>query len=335
MHGIGRRRFLVAAGALAAAPLARAQSGKRLPTLGILSFQNRRTRKFIADNPFSNRLRALGWFEGRTLAIERAYTEGRDDLLPAAAARLVGARVDVIWAIGPEAAIAAARATKTVPIVFWGVPFPVEQGLIDSFARPGRNVTGVAWYAGPGVDAKQLEILREIAPHAKRLAYLVVPRAGASVGGGKVAYPPDFGSAAASLGFDMREYPIATGADLEPAFAAILAWKAQALVVAGTILTVRERKRIVDFANRNRLPSAFRGREFTDVGGLAAYSSVTAPALERCAELIDRILRGARPADLPVDIPRDYELTLNLKTAKTLGLEIPQPLLLRANRVIE
>lgn len=335
MHRIGRRWFLVAAGALAASPLARAQPGGRLPTLGILSFQRRRPQSFIADNPFSNRLRALGWVEGRTLTIERAYTEGRDDLLPAAAERLVGARVDVIWAIGPEAAVAAARATKTVPIVFWGVPFPVEQGLIDTIARPGRNVTGVAWYAGPGVDTKQLEILKEIAPRAKRLAYLTVPTAAASVGGENVAYPTDFRSAAVALGLEMHEFPVATVQDLEPAFAAILAWNAQALVVAGTIFTVGERQRIVDFANRNRLPSAFRGREFTEVGGLAAYSAVTAPTLERCAELIDRILRGARPADLPVEIPRDYELTLNLKTARTLGLEVPRSLHLRANRVIE
>jgi len=335
MRRIGRRRFLVAAGALAAAPLARPQPGKRLPTLGILSFQKRPPPEFIADNPFSNRLRALGWVEGRTIAIERAYTEGREDLLPAAAERLVDARADLIWAIGPEAAVAAARATKTVPIVFWGVPFPVEQGLVETIARPGRNVTGVAWYAGPGVDTKQLEILREIAPHAKRLAYLVVPTAGASVGGGKVAVPTVFRPAAAALGFELRDFSIATAQDLEPAFASILAWKAQALVVAGTILTVRERNRIVDFANRHRLPSAFRGRVFTEAGGLAAYSIVSPPTLERCAELIDRILRGARPAELPVDIPRDYELTLNLKTARTLGLEIPRPLLLRANRVIE
>lgn len=330
-----RRRLILAAAALAAAPLARGQPASRIPTLGILSFQKRPPQQFIADNPFSNRLRALGWIEGKTLAIERAYTEGRDDLLHAAAEKLVASRADVIWAIGPEAAVAAARATKTVPIVFWGVPYPVEQGLVDTIARPGRNVTGVAWYAGPGVDTKQLEILREIAPHAKRLAYLTVPTAAASVGGGGVAVPQVFRPAAESLGFEMREFPIARAVDLAPALAAILAWRAQALVVAGTILTVAERQRIVDFANRNRLPSLFRGRVFTEAGGLAAYSAVNAPTLERCAELVDRILRGARPAELPVDIPRDYELTLNLKTARTLGLEFPQSLLLRASRVIE
>jgi putative ABC transport system substrate-binding protein len=330
-----RRRFLIAAGAMAAAPLARPQDRRRLPVLGILSSQHRPPASFISNNPFSNRLRALGWIEGQTLAIERAYGEGREERLPGLAEELARKRVDVIWAIGPEAAVAAARATRSIPVVFWGVPFPVEQGLVDTIASPGRNVTGVAWYAGPGVDTKRLEALREIAPHAKRLAYLNVPTAGATVSGDKLVVALVFRHAAALLGFEIHDFPVATAADLQPAFDAILAWGAQALVVSGTIMTLRERHRIVAFANRHRLPSCFTGREFSDAGGLVSYAIVSAPTLERCAEQIDQILRGARPAELPVDIPQHYELILNLKTANALGLTIPQSLLLRADRVIE
>jgi putative ABC transport system substrate-binding protein len=331
---IERRRFLLAAGALAAAPLARAQDRDRLPVLGVLSAQPRPDPKVIADNPFTNRLRELGWIEGRTLAIERAYGQGREDALPALAEGLVRKRVDVIWAIGPEAALAAARATKSIPIVFWGVSFPVERGLVESLARPGRNATGVAWFAGASVDAKRVQVLREMTPQARRLAWLRAWTVGFKVDGTRLDLDV-FDSAAKEHDFELRRFTVTSASDFEGAFKDMLAWKAEAMVAAATTLTVREMPRIVDFANRNRLPASYGSGMFTEAGGLMSYGSKGLPPFSRCAEQVDLILRGANPADLPVDIPRDYELVINLRTAKAIGLTIPQSLLLRADRVIQ
>lgn len=334
MRRIERRRFLLAAGAMAAAPLARGQNRDRLRVLGVLSPQPQPDAKYIADNPFTNRLRELGWSEGRTLAIERAYGQGREDLLPALAEALVRKRVDVIWAIGPEAAIAAARATKSIPIVFWGVSFPVERGLVGSLARPGGNVTGVAWFAGASVDAKRVQVLREMVPPAKRLAWLRAWTVGFTVDGRRLDLDV-FDSAAAAHGFKLRRFTVASASELEGAFAEMLGWQSEAMVAAATTLTFREMHRIVDFANRNRLPAGFGSRTFTEAGGLMSYGSKGLPPFSRCAEYVDLVLRGADPADLPVDIPRDYELVVNLKTAKAIGLTVPESLLLRADRVIQ
>jgi len=164
MGQVQRRQFLMAASALLASPLARAQAPAKLPTLGILSPSPRHVPRTMANN-----LRELGWSEGKTYLVERALGAGNMDRVPELAAMLVAKKVDVIWALGPEAAVAAARATTTIPIVFWGVAYPVEQGLVDSYAKPGRNATGVAWSTGQ-VYAKRIQLLREIAPNAPRLA---------------------------------------------------------------------------------------------------------------------------------------------------------------------
>jgi putative ABC transport system substrate-binding protein len=332
---IERRRFLIGAGALAAAPLVRGQ--RRLPVLGILSPNRLPPPTFLANNPFINRLRALGWSDAQTLTIERAYGEGREEALPSLAEALVRKRVDVIWAVGPEAAVAAARATRSIPIVFWGVALPVEQELVDSLARPGRNVTGVSWYQGPGVDMKRLEALREIASAAKRLAHLYVPTAGATVSGQPLRSPGIalFAKAAESLGFHIRRFDVSTEPELKLAFSDILDWNADALTSAATTLTSRERGSIVDFANRNRLPAGYGNKVFAEAGGLISYGATDGSSFPRCAEYVDMILRGAAPIELPVDIPRDYELVLNVKTAKALGLDVPRSLLLRADKVIE
>ena len=330
-----RRRLILAAAALAAAPIVRGQ--RRLPVLGILSPHHLPPPTFLANNPFSNRLRALGWSEAQTLTIERAYGEGREDALPSLAEALVRKRVDVIWAVGPEAAVAAARATKSIPVVFWGVALPVEQELVDSLARPGRNVTGVSWYQGPGVDMKRLEALREIASEAKRLAHLHVPTAAATVSGQPHRSPAiaPFAEAAGAMGFLIRRFDVTTVSELRAAFGDIVAWNPDALTSAATTLTFRERGSIVDFANRNRLPAGYGNRVFAEAGGLMSYGAADGLSFPRCAEYVDMILRGATAAELPVEIPRDYELVLNLKTAKALGFTVSQPLLLRADRVIE
>jgi len=329
-----RRAFLVAAGALTAAWLdAPARAAEKVAVLGILSPHPKPSAAVIANNPFNNRLRMLGWSEGATLRIERAYGEGREDRMPALAAELVAMKVDVIWAVGPEAAIAAARATRSIPIVFWGVALPVEQGLVASLARPGRNVTGVAWYAAGAVDLKRIQYLKEIAPNARRLAHLTVPSAARTVAGGSVLGRTE--ETTRALGLEYRRFEVLNPADFAPRFAEIAQWGADAMLVAGTTLTVREAKRIVDFARQHRLADAYTLRSFVEIGGLIGYAIVIEPTFARCADYIDRILRGAKPADLPVDLPSEYTLAVNLKTARDLGLSVPQSVLLRADQVVE
>ena len=331
-----RRRFLLASGALLAAPIiARAQAPKRLPVLGILSPHPKQPPEELAKNPLRARLRELGWIDGKTLLIEDAYGEGREDRLPELASALVANKVDVIWTLGSEAAVAAARATATIPIVFWGVPYPIEQGLINSYARPGRNATGVAWSASPEIESKRLEFLHEIAPAAKRLAVISVPTMIATVGGGLAKSQSSIASTAQKMGYERRVFPVEKPDDFEPAFAAILAWSAQAILVAGATLTLRAKQKLAEFAIHNRLPSAFSLRDFVEAGGLVSYAIDWRPTFAQTAGYVDRILRGAKPAELPVDLPSRYELAVNLRTAKALGLKVPQSILLRADRVIE
>ena len=331
-----RRRFVALIGGALAAPVSLAQKPSKLPTLGILTPQPRETPEQRARSPVRARLKQLGWVPGETVEMDRPDAEGREERLPAMAEELVRKRVDVIWALGPEAAVAAARATQTIPIVFWGVGYPVEQGLVDSLARPRRNATGIAFTTGPELSTKVLEYLKEIAPAAKRLAVVVTPSALATVEGDLfVGARPMIQTAAQHLGVEHRVHEIAKVEDFDSMFAAIQASRAQALFVPGTTLTFRERQRFVDFANRNRLPSAFNQREFVEAGGLFSYGVDSWETILQTLGYVDRILRGAKPSDLPVELPSKYELVINLKTAKALGIVIPQSVLIRADRVIE
>jgi len=321
---------IAASGALLTPPV---WAQARVPKLGILNPHPKAPP--TADDPVMTGLRRHGWKPGETLIIERPDGGGREDRLPELARQLVAKKVDVIWALGSEAAVAAARTTDSIPIVFWGAAYPVEQGLVDSYARPGRNVTGITWSAGPEVDAKRLEMLRQLAPGKKRLAALSVPTAIHTVNGERAEVQPVIPAAAGSLGYELRAFPIKGADELAPAFAAILAWGAQALTVTPSTITVRERARIVEFANLNRLPSAYALRDFVEAGGLVSYAIDWRPTMARSMAYVDRILRGAKPAELPVEQPSSYETWINLKTAKLLGLAVPQSLLLRADRVIE
>jgi putative ABC transport system substrate-binding protein len=286
---------------------------------------------------FRSELKALGWIEGQNLVIETAFADFKYERLPALAEDLVRRRVDVIWATTPEAAVAAARATQSIPIVFTAVPWPVETGLIDSFARPGRNATGVSTYTGTEVSTKRLEFLKEIAPTATRLSWILDPSLGASVGGGRFDVRPLLDKAAKALGYEVRYHHIEKSEDVDPAFAEILAGRAQAIAVAGSAVTFEARERIATFALRNRLPSACATPSIVEAGGLLCYSSAgrLSELVAHGANYVDKVLRGARPADMPVYRPDKYELLINLKTAKALGLLVPQSLLLRAGRVIE
>jgi len=336
MGQVQRRQFLIAASALLASPLARAQAPAKLPTVGVLSPGAKPSAKFEARDPLRKRREELGWFEGKTFLFEPAYADGDSDRLPALADMLVAKRVDVIWALGPEAAIAAARATKTIPIVFWGVSYPVESGLVDSLAKPGRNVTGVAWTVGREIYAKRIQFLRDIAPNALRLGWLDVPTISRTVAGNRVTMTNDVvATASRDLGFELREFPVVKPADFEPTFASIEIWGAQALLVSGAPLTETAKDRIIDFARRRRLPAMYSLRSFVEEGGLVSYSSALWPSWIRTVDYLDKVLRGANPAGLPVDLPTTFTLAINLKTAKELGVSIPHMILLQADRVIE
>lgn len=340
MSQVQRRRFLLAAGALLAVPLVdtplvRAQKSAKMPTLGLLYPNPSSGPRGSALDFFSATLKNLGWSVGNTLGIENASAEGREDRLPALAEALVAKRVDLIWVAGPEAAVAAAQATKTIPIAFYGVSYPVELGLVDSLPRPGRNVTGLATFAGAEVT-KGLEMLREIAPGTTRLAHVAVATVLRTVSGGEHRAPGQLiDSAAISLGFAVQRYWVSKREDFDAVFASILDTRAQVISVDFTALTIRERQRIADFANRNRLPSAFGAKEFVEAGGLISYGANRSQLISHSFVYVDKILRGARPADLPVELPSKFELTVNLKAAKALGITIPPSILLRANRVIE
>ena len=333
MQRTRRRRFLLAAGALAAAPLARAQV--RLPRLALL-YPN----PFVTGSGDSRVfmaawLKKLGWVDGENVRIEHYTGEGREDRLPALAEQIVREGADVIWVAGPEAANAAARATRTIPIAFYGVGRPVEQELVESFAKPGRNVTGVASLAGLEWG-KCLEALRVIVPTARRLSWIRVQTVMRTVSGGELrvtdmAIDPH----AANLGFEIERHGVATPEDLDGTFDAIRNAHADALACDFTAMTYRERQRIVDFANSRRLPSAFGAWPYILAGGLLSYGASRAWMAQHSFTFVDRILRGARPAELPVERPTRFELFINLKTARALGLSVPQSLLLQADRVID
>ena len=281
------------------------------------------------------RLKTLGWIEQQSLTVLSVSGEGRIERLRAEAEALIGRGVDVLWAGTPEAAVAAARATRTLPIVFANVAWPIETGLIESFARPGRNATGVSTYVGLEVGAKRLEFLREIVPGARRLSWIQAPTIQATVVGGQFDILPELDAMAKRLDFETRHHLVRAAADLDNAFGAATAWGAQALAVASSPQTYAARRRIAEFAIRNRLPSAFLVSGYVEAGGLLSYGADFTASVQRSADYIDRILRGARSQDLPVERPDRYELVVNRKTADAIGVTIPRSLLLRADRVIE
>lgn len=332
-----RRRFLVGAGALAAAPLARPQVRERRAVLGILS-PGTELAGSVNRARLLGRLSELGWTEGKTLAVERAYADDQMGRVAELAAALVAKKVDVIWTSSPIGAVAAARATTTIPIVFWRVEPSVEFGLVDSLARPGRNVTGIEW-ADAATTGKRIELLRETAPSARRLAVVTSPATDSrTVSGKEMNWAPRiarFLDAVRRYKFDHLVAIVGKPSDVDTVAAQFRDWGADCLYVADVPQTVGSRKEIIEMARSLRLPAMYQAQEWTQAGGLMSYGIVFLPALLRSAEMLDRILRGAKPSEIPVELPRDYELTVNLETARSLGLTIPQSILMRADRVIE
>jgi putative tryptophan/tyrosine transport system substrate-binding protein len=339
MNKRGAISALLALGAASRLAGVRAQSTRlvRGNRLGVLTLVSAQDAERIWLSTFRATLRSLGWIEGQNLIVESAFAEYKPERLPALVEELIRKRVDVIWTFLPDAAIAAARATTTIPIVFANTSWPVEQGLIQSFARPGRNVTGVATYTGIEVSTKRLEFLKAIAPTATRLSWILGSAKEPTVDGTGFDVRPLLDSAARSLDYEVRYHILQRGEDVDPVLAEVLAWRAQALAVAGTAAVFQVRERIANFALSNRLPLAAASFTLVEVGGLLSYNDAGAATASIAHSLgyVDRILRGARPEDLPVERPSTYELVINLKTAKALGLHVPPAVLLRAGRVIE
>lgn len=292
------------------------------------------------ERHFWDLMREKGWFVGDNLLVERLYGDWKVERLAGLAEELVRRRVDLILCDSTEEAqIAAARATRTIPIVFDGAFLPEEQGLIDSYARPGRNSTGTTMYTWSEFSAKRLEFVRAVAPDAKRLSWLWGGDSLSfeTVVGGRFDLAPVLEAAAKAVGFETRFHIARMPQDIDRVFGEVTAWRAQA-ISAGGLPIWDARESVVGLALRHRIPSAFSHRGYVDAGGLLSYGASVAEldSLQvRRIEYIDRILRGANPADLPVIRPSRYELVVNLKTAKALGLSVPQSLLQRADGLIQ
>jgi putative ABC transport system substrate-binding protein len=277
---------------------------------------------------FQQGLRNLGYIEGKNIVIEYRYAEGKADRLPKLAEELVSLRVDLIITSGP-ALWAAKNATKTIPIVFTGVQDPVATGVVDSLAKPGGNVTGLSILA-PELGGKRLELLKEVVPKITRVAFLW-----AGLGPGASLSVKETQAAAQALGLQLQSLEVRDLNDFDSAFEAITKNRAQALLTnPGPVINTHQ-ARIVEFAAKNRLPAMYAAPESLDAGGLMSYGPNPTDQYRRAAYFVDKILKGTKPADLPVEQPKKFEFIINLKAAKQIGLTIPPNVLARADKVIK
>jgi putative ABC transport system substrate-binding protein len=327
-----RRRFLVTslAGALAAPIAAEAQPAAKVYRIGVLSPFSSSFGALPSFDAFQQTLRQLGYVEGQSLALEYRWAGGQPDGLADLAAELVRLRVDVIFsAFGTPAALAAKRATSTIPIVFSGVGDAVGVGLVTSLARPGANVTGSTFITQETIGS-QLELLKAVIPGLARVGAVVNPR--------NPVYGPVLRAShapALALGVDLIVVGLQRIEDFESAFREAMRVRLDGLVVLRDPLLIANQARLVTLAATNRLPAVYGIRDFVDIGGLMSYGPSLVEMYRRAGYLVDKILRGAKPADLPVEQATKFELVINLKTAKALGLTIPPSLLARADQVIE
>jgi ABC-type uncharacterized transport system substrate-binding protein len=313
---------------LALSFLVEAQQPKRVPRIGFLWG--------VGDPPpplgeaFRQGLRDLGYIEGKNILVEYRYAEGKLDRIPSLVAELVRLKVDVLVTPAFPAIRAAKQATKTIPIVMLINVDPVATGIVDSLARPGGNITGLARLMTE-LSGKRLELLKEMVPTISRVGVLW----DADDPGGAIGFK-EYEAAARALKIQLLSLEIrGPNADLEGAFRAAAKGRANALITVRNTLLLRYTKRIADFAIKNRLPSMYEGSDFVEAGGLVSYASSDAENFRRAATYVDKILKGAKPADLPVEQPTNFEFVINLKTAKQIGLTIPQSVLYRADKVIK
>src|SRR6266568_3382017 len=326
-----RRDTVLALLALGAAPLAaEAQQAAKVARIGFLAVN-------LAPNShlreaFLQGLRDLGYVEGRNLVIESRSAEGKFERFPALAAELVALKVDVIVAPLTPAALAAKQATRTLPIVFTTAADPVTSGLVTNLARPGGNVTGLSILA-PELIGKRLELLTQAVPGVNRVAVLRQPGAFGERTEKDILTAAEV--AAGALGVRLHFVEARGPDDFDGAFSEITRVRADALTVLPSPMLNTERRRLVDLAAKNRLPAVYEWREYVDAGGLMAYGPNLADLYRRAATYVDKILKGGKPGDLPVEQPAKFELIINLKTAKDLGLTISQSVLARADEVIQ
>ena len=326
-----RRKLIVALGAgglVASFGSSAQQPPTRIPRIGLLSpFTANDTA--VWHRAFQQGLRDLGWFDGKNISIEYRYADGRDDRLPDLAADLVRLKVDIIVAAVTADVSAAKNATKTIPIVMQSAGDPVALGLIASLARPGGNVTGLT-NISTEMGGKRLDLLKQLVPNLSRVAVLWNPQTKISTLNWNDIQLP-----AQQLGIQVHSLQAKSPGDFDNVFKDATQARAGALAVLPDPLFAGNIKRIADLAIKHHLPSIFHLKEYVDVGGLAAYGPDRSDLFRRSATYVDKILRGAKPADLPVEQPTKFELFLNGRTAKALRLTIPQSLLVIADKVIE
>jgi putative ABC transport system substrate-binding protein len=325
-----RRDFLIATGALlAASRAAAAQQPAKTLRIGYLASNTAAIGRDLLI-AFRGTLRELGWVDGQNIVIETRYADGAVDRLPALVSELLALNVDLIVAASSAATRASKSATNTVPIVMLASANAVNEGFVASLARPGGNITGMTFLAGPEIASKQLELLREIVPAASRIAFLVNPR-----NGSHAAFAAELKTAARTIGVRLQPVGAASPNQLEDAFAAMAKERASALLVLTDSMFFGERQSITNRAQSGALPAMYSQREFVDAGGLISYGPSLIDMGRRGARQVDKILRGAKPSDIPVEQPTKFEFIINLKTAKALSLTIPQTLLLRADELVE
>jgi putative ABC transport system substrate-binding protein len=324
-----RREFILALGGAAAWPLAaRAQQGK-MARVGYLGASSPSLERHLVD-AFRQRLRELGQIEGESFTIEYRWAEGEDDRLPGLVAELVRLKTDIIVTAGTPGTLAAKQATSTIPIVFASSGNAVNAGLVASYSRPGGNVTGFT-VLGPELEGKRVQLLKEVRPGLSQVA-VIWNSANPAV----IDFYQQSRAAAAAAGLTLR--PVAEvrhADDFKEAFSTIANAQPQAMMVIADRFLLAHRMQIVTFAATNRLPAMYPYRGYVEAGGLMSYATNDVEQYRRTAGYVDRILKGAKPADLPVEEPTKFALVINLKTAKALGMDLPSALLTLADEVIE
>jgi putative tryptophan/tyrosine transport system substrate-binding protein len=323
-----RREFIAGTAALFISPRPSHGQGKRR-RLGFLAIGDGSGKALNqAELAFLDALRSLGWIEGKNLAIEYRFSQPADRLTDSVA-ELMALGPDILIAPGPQAAIALKSATATIPVVFVGVADPVHLGLVQSLSRPGGNITGVTTNV-PDDFAKRLEILRELVPGASKIAVLVNPDNPLQ----SLYFAEEIPRIARNLGVALPLVPATTPEELDLAFASAVAQRADAIIDFGDALTYAQAQRIIALAAKYHLPANYLFRHYAN-GGLSVYGADTADLFRRAGDYVDKILKGAKPMDLPVERPTKFVLIINMKTAKALGLTVPPSLLVRADEVIE
>jgi len=324
---ITRRVFVFVSAAATLRPVpAESETAGKVRRVGVLMSTNPVAASHIVA-AFADSLRELGYVEGKNVVFEYRWAQSKSELFPQLAADLVQKNVDVIVASSQAPALAAKRATTTIPIVMVNTTDPVEVGLVASLARPGGNVTGLSQQLIPEIRAKQLQLLKEALPRASRVAVVHSPATTVGL--------REYEQAGRALQLRIELVEVSGAEDLDRAFTKMARDRVDAIVVPGDTLLFTQRQRVSRLAREYRLPGIYSLQEFTEAGGLMSYSARLTDLFRRAAVYVDKILRGANPATLPVESPTQYELVINLKTAKALGLTIPQTLMLRADQIIE